>query len=177
MRLELLFSDWARAMSLKYLKGHDYLTYDDLYQQGMMALTEALQTFNLQKHKDFKGYVLTCIRNSILNLIYRNRSVVSLGKLAITQNVKTTNIGPIQDSKYYATVDDAYSLYAKKELTHKIAKLKFSAKQQIIVNSLQEDVKLDTKELAKVINIKESHVRRIKYKVIQKLKKELKENQ
>jgi len=47
--------------------------YDDLFQEGIIGLIKAIQTFDISKNNKFSTYAYICIRNEIIRYINRDK--------------------------------------------------------------------------------------------------------
>lgn len=57
-----------------------YNTYDDLYQEGMIGLIKAVDSYNLDCGTPFSSYARRCIRNNLINMSCRENGSLDITK-------------------------------------------------------------------------------------------------
>lgn len=159
--------------------------FDDYYEAGMLALINASKNFDETKGYKFSSYAITCIKNELLKHIRSekcdnrraNYNVVSLNQ-KIENGNDTTFIELFADDK---NLEEEILKQEKIELLKKIIDI-LEPKDKFMMEHYFElwgNKKMEQKEIAKILNVKQSYVSyRIKraMRIIKKIMEDKYEN-
>ena len=91
-------ADLVHSIAHKYTVSERY-SYDDLFQQGMVGLMNAANTFDDNRGVKFATYAYRVVENSILDFIYSNVSPISFPKSAGRNYLKSAQNEHCPDDK------------------------------------------------------------------------------
>ncbi|MBR5542925.1 MAG: sigma-70 family RNA polymerase sigma factor [Oscillospiraceae bacterium] len=122
--LVLRYVPYVRSLARPYfLAGGDF---EDLIQEGMIGLINALSTFNAKEQTTFKTYATLCIRNRLYSAI-RKAMRGNNSPLNNYVSIEDANIGEAVDP-----VDEIIGKEAYKELLGKVSELLSKFEQKVL---------------------------------------------
>ena len=77
-----------------------FIDREDLFQEGMIAIFDAMDTFNAEIGCPFKAYALTLVENRVINVLKTlslKRCVPQNLIISLSQNITDEEIGPLQE--------------------------------------------------------------------------------
>ena len=157
---------------------------DDLLQEGMIALYNAILTFNLEKQVTFYTYAKTCIENRIKNLVksdsaYKNSFLNESmkyneqGEVVIFNNVseKTSVMHPIE---FVSSPEDTFANNESAELLRSEIESKLSYLEVEVLRlfldgltyeQIAENLNINTKSVDNALNRIKNKVKYLKFKL------------
>ncbi len=156
---------WVIGCFIRVNSGVCGLEYDDLYQEGCIALWRATETFDDQQGAQFHSYAISVIRNHLVDYCRKIQSrtvpVVSLEDW----NAEASKRGA-------ATWDSDSSLYVEQVLEY--SKRTYSGVAKLGVEALElKIVGYNGTDIAKLYGVQPNHVGAWISRATQKLKKDL----
>lgn len=155
-----------------------YEQREDYYDIGMIGLIKAAKTYVPNKGIVFSTYAVRCIKNEVLIEIRKeksNKRKVNYNCVSLEQPVNGNDDEKITiGDTLKSNIDIEKEMIRKeeRELLYKSLS-KLSDKEQFVINhyyGLNGCEKLKQEELAKILNVQQGQISRIKNKSIQKLK-------
>jgi RNA polymerase sporulation-specific sigma factor len=180
--LNMLYEKYKPIIEIKTKKYIKYasklgLEYSDLFQEGMLGLSEAIKSFNVKKDVQFKTFANLCIERQIFTALKkasRKKHNVLNDSLSLDENLtdtETTLLDFIFD-KNSDPSDYIESLETKKELFTRIDNELTPLEKEVFNLKINN---LDYKEISLLLNKSyksiDSAIQRIRLKVKKILKK------
>lgn len=147
-----------------YIKGTDR---DDVVQEGMIALYNAIVTYDIDANVTFSTYANECVKNRILDCI---RSGNRLKNKALSESLP---ISSVEDTDSHSLTPEEIAINAEEaDMLKSIIDTSLSESERIILN-LYYDGK-SYAEIAEIINKNTKHVDNTLQKIRRKIKSQLK---
>jgi RNA polymerase sigma factor (sigma-70 family) len=156
----LLLSDWKSITRLK-------LTYEDLYQEGKLALFKAIRGFNPERYIEFSTYAIAAIKNNVLTLISKHKK-----ENRFSLDVPVGDESRLVDFIPQRISEESIDTESLKQDIRNILSILTHREREIILKhyGLFGNKKQTFEEIGKNMNLTRERIRQIEKKAIKRLR-------